>query len=66
MFKSKHEISMDKIAKEILNIPTLEVRNSDELDFHTISVWTLKEALTQAYIDGEMDYHDMITNNKNK
>ncbi|MDF2880236.1 MAG: hypothetical protein K0R54_793 [Clostridiaceae bacterium] len=51
------EKQIEKIAQEILNIPTLETRNSDRLDFHEISVWRLKEALKKAYYEGVQDSH---------
>ncbi|XHR27629.1 MAG: DUF6900 domain-containing protein [Chthoniobacteraceae bacterium] len=41
-----------KIAKEILNIETLETRNSDGLDFHEVSVWEIRDALEAAYEAG--------------
>jgi transcriptional regulator with AAA-type ATPase domain len=37
------------IAKRILQIPTLETRKSDQLDFHEVGVWSLQEALRLAY-----------------
>ncbi|MDA0207668.1 MAG: hypothetical protein O2795_20330 [Acidobacteria bacterium] len=37
------------IAKRILQIPTLETRKSDQLDFHEVAVWSLKEALRLAF-----------------
>jgi hypothetical protein len=40
------------IAQEHLGVPTLEVRNSDSLDFHQVSVWAVKAALTAAYRSG--------------
>jgi len=40
------------IAKDALRIPTLETRNSDSLDFHTCSVWGIREALIDAYEEG--------------
>lgn len=43
------------IAQEHLDIPTLEVRNSDSLDFHEVSVWGVKDALTAAYRTGVKD-----------
>ena len=43
---------LESIAQEFLHIETLETRNSDELDFHEISVWGLKEALQQAFLTG--------------
>lgn len=41
-----------KIAHEKLDIPTLELRNMDDLDFHEVSVWGLKDALIAAYEAG--------------
>ena len=41
------------IARTILDIPTLETRRSDSLDFHEVSVWCLKEALEAAYRAGQ-------------
>lgn len=40
------------IAQEVLQIPTLETRNSDGLDFHEVSVWGLRDALRLAYEAG--------------
>ena len=40
------------IAQEVLQIPTLETRNSDGLDFHEVSVWGLRDALRRAYEAG--------------
>lgn len=47
-----HEI-LENIAKKHLCIETLEVRNSDNLDFYNVSVWSIKEALEEAYIQGQ-------------
>lgn len=51
------KLSVDKglenIANSVLGIETLETRNSDDLDFHEVSVWGLKEALMQAYTMGK-------------
>lgn len=44
---------LEKIAAEILNIETLKTRNSDDLDFHEVSVWSLKKALEAAYEAGK-------------
>lgn len=41
-----------EIAKKHLNLETLETRNSDSLDFHDVAVWSLKEALQEAYEAG--------------
>lgn len=41
-----------KIAQTILDIETLETRNSDSLDFKEQAVWSIKEALEKAYKAG--------------
>lgn len=42
-----------KIAKQHLHIDTLETRNSDELDFHDVSVWGIRAALQAAFEAGQ-------------
>ncbi len=44
--------TIEKIAKEKLGLDTLETRKMDELDFHDMSVWQLKDALEAAYEAG--------------
>lgn len=45
---------LEKIAiKEIVDVETLESRNSDRLDFCEVSVWELKAAMEKAYIAGK-------------
>ena len=44
---------LETIAKEILGIETLKTQNSDSLDFHEVSVWSLKAALEKAYTAGK-------------
>ncbi len=44
---------LQKIAKEVLFLETLETRNADHLDFKDLAVWTIKEALEQAYKAGQ-------------
>lgn len=46
---------LEKIALECLDIETLEQRYSDELDFHDVSVWGIKEALKRAYELGKKE-----------
>ncbi len=41
------------IATRYLNIPTLETRHSDQLDFHDCSVWSIREALLAAFRAGQ-------------
>jgi hypothetical protein len=45
--------TIERIARDILRINTLETRKSDSLDFHEVAVWTIKEALEAAYRAGE-------------
>jgi hypothetical protein len=40
------------IAKEHLHLKTLKTRNSDELDFSEVAVWSVKAALAAAYLAG--------------
>ena len=44
--------TIEKIAREILDLETLETRKSDSLDFHDMAVWTIREALEAAYNAG--------------
>lgn len=53
--KKTVEKILEKIAKDVLFVETLETRNSDGLDFYDISVWGLKEALLQAYKLGQQN-----------
>jgi len=46
---------IEKIAKDEFFIETLETRNSDQLDFYDISVWSVKKALERAYELGKKD-----------
>ncbi len=44
--------TLTQIAKDHLQIETLEARNNDSLDFHTVAVWEAKSALQAAYDAG--------------
>lgn len=44
---------LTEIAKSHLSIETLEIRNSDSLDFHDVAVWAIKDALQEAYEAGK-------------
>ncbi|MEX2185307.1 MAG: hypothetical protein WD875_00875 [Pirellulales bacterium] len=54
--KCDREVEIDKllagIAKRELRLPTLDVRNSDILDFHEVAVWSVLRALRLAYRAG--------------
>ena len=43
---------LQQIALDHLFIETLETRNSDQMDFHEVSVWGVKSALMAAYEAG--------------
>ena len=44
---------IETIAKEHFpGVETLETRNSDDLDFHDVSVWGIREALKGAFLVG--------------
>jgi len=44
--------ALTEIATQILNLETLDTRNSDRLDFHELAVWQIKAALEAAYNAG--------------
>ena len=43
---------ISNIAREYLNIETLEECKSDALDFHELAVWSIKAALEAAHQKG--------------
>ncbi len=43
---------LEEIAKAVLDVPTLETRRSDSLDFHDVAVWSIRDALLAAYHAG--------------
>lgn len=43
---------IERIAHEMLDIETLETRNSDSLDFHDVAVWQVRKALEAAFRAG--------------
>ncbi|MEX2387731.1 MAG: hypothetical protein WD534_07625 [Phycisphaeraceae bacterium] len=46
------EQTVQRIARDVLNVATLETRGRDVLDFHDLAVWQLRQALEQAYEAG--------------
>jgi len=44
--------TINKIAREELELETLDARNSDRLDFHELAVWRVRKALLKAYEAG--------------
>jgi hypothetical protein len=47
------EKTLAAIAAKILNLETLDTRNSDHLDFHQLAVWQIKAALEAAFAAGQ-------------
>ncbi|WP_458789196.1 DUF6900 domain-containing protein [Adonisia turfae] len=46
--------AINRIAREVLDLETLESRRMDSLDFHEHAVWSIKDALERAYEAGRM------------
>jgi hypothetical protein len=44
--------TINRIAREVLDLETLETRKMDSLDFHDLAVWSIKDALERAYEAG--------------
>lgn len=51
-----------KIAQDHLDVETLETRNRDALDFHDVSVASLRHVLELAYHHGARDMANGISN----
>ncbi len=47
------DAQLASIARRAMDVPTLETRNSDGLDFHEVAVWELLKALRLAYRAGQ-------------
>ena len=47
------DAQLASIARRTMDIPTLDARNSDRLDFHEVSVWEILKALRLAYRAGQ-------------
>lgn len=50
--KSEAAALLEQIAREHLDLDTLKTRDSDSLDFHSLSVWQIRAALEAAYQAG--------------
>lgn len=48
------------VARRHMGIETLDSRNSDSLDFHDLSVGTVRTGLCEAYIQGQRSIVDNI------
>jgi hypothetical protein len=49
---SSRDQQLQQIALDHLFVATLETRSSDSLDFHDLSVWSIKTALQAAFEAG--------------
>lgn len=49
------QAKLDQMTRNVLDIETLETRNSDGLDFHEVSVWQLRDIVARAYAMGLRD-----------
>ena len=47
------EEDINRIARDMLGLETLDERKSDSLDFHDLPVWSIREALIAAYRAGQ-------------
>jgi hypothetical protein len=45
--------TLAEIARKHLHIETLETQRADRLDFHDVSVWGVRDALTAAFDAGQ-------------
>jgi len=50
--KARRDAAIERVAYVQLGIDTLDIQNSDQLDFHTLAVWTITQALEAAYEAG--------------
>ena len=48
------------VARRHMGLETLETRNSDSLDFHDLSVGTIRNGLCEAYVQGQRSIVDNI------
>lgn len=44
--------TLERIAREELEITTLESRHNDDEDFHTLAVWEIETGMERAYQAG--------------
>ncbi|MGZ2749936.1 DUF6900 domain-containing protein [Burkholderia stagnalis] len=52
MTYAEFDALLETIAREYLLIETLTEQKSDRLDFHSVAVWNVRDALTAAYEAG--------------
>ncbi|KVD94680.1 hypothetical protein WS63_03295 [Burkholderia stagnalis] len=52
MTPGEFEMLLTAIARIHLHVDTLETRRSDRLDFHDCAVWSIRDALIEAFNAG--------------
>lgn len=56
--------TLEQIARDHFHeVTTLRTQNSDDLDFHDISVWEIRDALAAAYELGQSSCQHIKTEN---
>jgi hypothetical protein len=61
MTSDERDLVLARIAHEALHMETLETRNRDALDFHTLAVWRVREALCRAFTAGAAEGQNTTT-----
>ena len=52
MTRDEKAAAVDRIAKRILGVETMETRNSDRDDFYDLAIWKIQDAMNRAYDAG--------------
>ncbi|MFO0160168.1 MAG: DUF6900 domain-containing protein [Alphaproteobacteria bacterium] len=50
---STDELFLEIAKRHMPSVETLETRNRDALDFHDVAVWSIRQALAEAYAAGQ-------------
>jgi hypothetical protein len=48
-----NQLFLDIAKRNMPSVETLETRNRDALDFHDVAVWSIRQALAEAYAAGQ-------------
>lgn len=51
----KARVAAERIARDVLGLETLDTRKMDSLDFKEQAIWSIKQALLDAYAAGATD-----------
>jgi hypothetical protein len=50
---STDQLFLEIAKRHMPSVETLETRNRDALDFHDVAVWSIRQALSEAYAAGQ-------------